>query len=91
MAIQLMFIAEDITLAADWEGDPSVHWHILVKDALSGDERTASWTYQELGAVLYLMAGTGEDDRTDQELTALMYGIAEPLFKDWPPSVRPIP
>jgi hypothetical protein len=89
--IAIMFTAEDISLAAEWVGDPSVHWHILVKDAFSGQERMATWSYQELGAVLYLMAGTGEDDRTDQELTALMYAIAEPLFKDWPNEVRCIP
>lgn len=89
--IAIMFEAEDITLAAEWCGDPTVHWHVAVKDALSGKEMSASWSYQELGAVLYLMAGTGEDDRTDQELVSLMYAIAEPLVKDWPQEVRPIP
>jgi hypothetical protein len=91
MSIELMFTAEDITLAAAWEGDPEVHWHIMIKDELSGKHREASWTYQQLGAVLYLMAGTGEDERTDKELTALMYSVAEPLFKGWPPELRPIP
>lgn len=89
--IAITFVAEDTTLVAEWCGDPEVHWHIIVRDALSGKERQDSWTYQELGAVLYLMAGTGEDERTDKELTAVMYSIAEPLFKGWPAELRPIP
>lgn len=89
--IELIFIAEDTKLTASFTGEGGPHWHVEVSDMMSGKHQFAAWNYQQLGAVLYLMAGTGEDERTDQELTAIMYSIAEPLFEGWLPELRPIP
>ena len=78
--------AADIRLSAEYIDG---RWHVECLDTLDNVKETAVWDYKTVGAVLFLMAGVGEEEEVDQELTELMYKIAEPAIRNW--KIRPIP
>lgn len=96
-----MFVSiklEDVSLTAEYRADtdqpkcdltglrPQM-WHVLVTDEFTLTSRSAKWDNREMAAVLALMMS--EDLPVDT--SRALYRIAEPLFKDWPQNVRPIP
>lgn len=87
--VSFNFVAADIRLVAHLQEDGM--WFVECGDTLSNKTITAVWPYKVIGACLFLLAGTGEEEGTDPELTQLMYAIVEPCIKDWPPELRPIP
>lgn len=54
-----------------------------------GSEASGDFTDAEFGALMALMAGYGEDDHRDPEVTTKLYKIVEPKIVGW--AVRPIP
>ena len=69
---------------------PNGRWRILCQDNFTGDNQEASWTNEQFTSVLALMNGVGEDETPGFDAKKL-YEVCEPLFKDWPKNVRPIP
>jgi hypothetical protein len=85
--IKISVVLEDVTLNAilNQIKSPPV-WEVTCTDSPSGKTETGEWSDKELLAVLNL----GLPHDADGDVDAL-YEIAEPLFKNWAPEVRPIP
>lgn len=64
-------------------------WHGTCYDTQTGKSIPFTWTDNEFEAIVALMIG--DEDRRSEEMTSRLYEIAEPLIKNWPPEVRPIP
>lgn len=91
--IKVTVLLEDVVLAASrnkekWEVDiySALNWGIN-EPVYSAQKE---WTDLELGAVLALMIGVGEDGLGDRATVAL-YEVAEPLFKGLHENLRVIP
>jgi hypothetical protein len=86
---EVVFIGADIAFEAVY--DVNGLWNVHCIGWENVETSATGWTTKQVGAVLFLMVGCGEEGGVDEELTELMYKIAEPLIKDWPKECRPIP
>jgi len=89
--LHLDITAEDTRIVADRDSAsaPSGKWWVTVSDNLTGKHISADFADNELAAIVGLLVGG--DELGDDELSAKLYAIAEPLVCDWPRELRPIP
>jgi hypothetical protein len=88
--IQIQAVFEDIQFSATRDIVTLGRWEIKINDKLTRIGFMTDWSDVEVSAVMALATGIGEEQQ-DQELTAKLYAIAEPLFADAPKEVRMIP
>lgn len=83
--ITVLAVFEDVIMAATRQ---DIQWQAEFGDALSGKSFKTELSDSEVGAILALIAGVGEDDET---LAGPLYKIAEIPLANCPPECRPIP
>ena len=85
--IKISMVLEDVTLNAvlNQIGE-APFWEVTCTDAPTGKTETGKWTDAQLLAVLNLGLPFDPGEGTDA-----LYDVAEPLFENWAPEVRPIP
>lgn len=101
-SLRTLQIQEDSILKAVWKDGI---WEVTLFDVFSGKTAIVQWTQQQFAAVQFIIYNGDEQSGPDivtkspdaeittswSEILAAMYEIAEPLFKDLPVEVRPIP
>lgn len=85
--LNMLIVLEDTTIHAVAKDGG---WDVTIGDNLTGNQELFRMDNTQLGAVLALSVGLGEDlHQTDKTLVDRLYVIAEPLFKE--SEIRPIP